>query len=150
MPQKLKTALFDIDGTLANIDHRRNILDENPHNWKDFFAAMGDDTPNLKIVDLYKLVWSSEEYECIIISGRPEQYRELTEQWFTWNSIPFDRLIMRPEKDQRADYVIKEEILNQLKAEGKEIAFVVDDRQSVVDMWRRNGITCLQCDNHDF
>lgn len=145
----MKTVLFDIDGTLANIDHRRPILKNDPHNWKDFFAAMGDDTPNQEIIDLYKLMWSSDRYECIVVSGRPEQYRQLTEQWFTWNHIPFNRLIMRPEKDQRPDHVVKEEILNTLHDEGKKIAFVVDDRQSVVDMWRRNGLLCLQCADAD-
>ena len=26
------------------------------------------------------------------------------------------------------------------------VLFVVDDRQRVVDMWRAEGITCLQCE----
>lgn len=145
----MKTVLFDIDGTLANIDHRRPILEKDPHNWQDFFAAMGDDTPNKAVVDLYSLLWASEHHECIIVSGRPEDYRKVTEQWFIWNNIPFDRLIMRPKNDTRADHIIKEEILNTLLSEGKEIAFVVDDRQSVVDMWRRNGLTCFQCYDYD-
>lgn len=141
-----KIVLFDIDGTLANIDHRRSILDRDPHNWKEFFASMGDDTPNKAVVDLYSLLWASDKHECIIVSGRPEDYRKITEQWFIWNNIPFDRLIMRPKNDSCSDHVIKEEMLKTLLAEGKEIAFVVDDRQSVVDMWRRNGLTCFQCD----
>ena len=45
---------------------------------------------------------------------------------------------------------IKKEILGKLKAENKDILFVVDDRQQVVNMWRDNGITCLQCDKGDF
>lgn len=149
MTNSYKTVLFDIDGTLANIEHRRPILEKDPRNWKGFFAAMGDDTPNKAVVGLYSLLWASDEHECIIISGRPEDYRKVTEQWFIWNNIPFDRLIMRKKNDDRADYLIKEEMLKTLLAEGKEIAFVVDDRQSVVDMWRRNGLTCFQCDDYD-
>lgn len=145
MRKNMKVVLFDIDGTLANIDHRRPILEKDPHNWKDFFTAIGDDIPNQEIVDLYKIVCASNHYECIIVSGRPEQYRQVTEQWLTWNHISFYRLMLRPENDQRPDHVIKEEILSKLNDEGKKISFVVDDRQSVVDMWRRNGIVCLQC-----
>ncbi|MBL4618367.1 MAG: hypothetical protein JKY46_11795 [Robiginitomaculum sp.] len=141
----MKVVLFDIDGTLVNIEHRRSILQNDPHDWKSFFAAMGDDTPNTAVVNLYLLLWASDEYDCIILSGRPENYRAMTEQWFIWNAIPFDRLILRSKNDNRADHIVKEEILNTLLAEGKEIAFVVDDRQSVVDMWRRNGLTCFQC-----
>jgi hypothetical protein len=44
----------------------------------------------------------------------------------------------------------EQDILDALKAEGKDILFAVDDRQQVVDMWRRNGITCLQCDEGQF
>ncbi len=51
---------------------------------------------------------------------------------------------MRPEKDYRPDYIIKEEILMQLKDEGFWPDLVIDDRQTVVDMWRRNGIICLK------
>lgn len=145
----VKTVLFDIDGTLADISHRRPILEKDPRAWGAFFAIMGDDTPNKAVVDLYNLIWASKQHECIIVTGRPNDYRKITEQWFIWNHIPFDRLIMRPKNDNRADHIIKEEMLNTLIAEGKEIAFVVDDRQSVVDMWRRNGLTCFQCDNYD-
>lgn len=144
-----KTVIFDVDGTLADIDHRRPILERDPHDWKNFFDAMGEDTPNAAVVALYQLVWNSDDYLCVIVSGRPESYRTLTEQWLTWNGIPYDRLIMRSTSDQRADHVIKEEILDRLLSEGSEIAFVVDDRKSVVEMWRRRGITCFQCEDYN-
>lgn len=57
---------------------------------------------------------------------------------------------MRPANDHRPDDIIKQEMLDKLKAEGHDIWFVVDDRQRVVDMWRRNGITVLQCAPGDF
>ena len=57
---------------------------------------------------------------------------------------------MRPEGDYRPDYQVKQEMLNSLKAEGFEVLFTVDDRKQVVDMWRRNGITCLQCAEGNF
>ena len=113
MPKKV--ILFDIDGTLADIAHRRGHLDQDKPDWKSFNAEMGGDTPNAPIVTLYKSLWT-----------------------------------LRPDNDFRADHIIKEEILNRLLAAGKIIEFVVDDRQQVVDMWRRNGITCLQCDIGDF
>lgn len=106
--------------------------------------------PNISIVTLYKTLWESGDYEVIIVTGRNEQYRRITEQWLTWNDIPFVRMLMRADNDNRADHIIKQEILNGLLAEGKDIAFTVDDRQQVVDMWRSNGITCLQCDVGDF
>ncbi len=145
-----KTILFDIDGTLADIKHRRSFLDQDKPDWKSFNAAMGDDAPNTAIIEFYETLWNIAKYELILISGRSEEHRKLTEQWLIWNKIPFSTIKMRSHNDFRADHIIKEEILKSLLSEGKDILFVVDDRQQVVDMWRRNGITCLQCDVGDF
>ena len=139
------TALFDIDGTLATIDHRRPLLDGEKPNWKAFNSLMGDDTPNQPVVELYKTLWDSKKYQLILVSGRSEDHRRITETWLIWNSIPFDRLMMRPYNDFSPDFEVKQRILDQLRIEGYEISFVVDDRDSVVEMWRSNGITCLQC-----
>lgn len=147
---KKPTILFDIDGTIADIEHRRKFLEQDKPDWRAFNNAMGDDTSNAPVVELYKTLWESKKYEIILVSGRGEESRKITEQWLTWNEIPFDRLLMRPLKDFRADTLIKEEILDKLRSEGKNILFTVDDRQQVVDMWRKNGITCLQCDVGDF
>lgn len=139
-----KVVIFDLDGTLANIEHRRKLLEQDNKNWKPFFAAMGDDVINEAILELYILVSSSLTHRSIIVTGRSEEHRKLTEQWLVWNGVPFDELIMRKRYDYRSDHVIKEEILDELLAAGHDISFVVDDRQSVVDMWRRRGIACLQ------
>ncbi len=146
----MKTIIFDIDGTLADIKHRRIFLEQESPNWAAFNDAMGDDTPNTPVVALYKTLWNSREYDLVLTSGRSEKDRKMTEQWLTWNEIPFGRLEMRQDKDNRADHIIKKEILDKLRTEGKDILFAVDDRQQVVDMWRKNGITCLQCDVGDF
>ena len=144
--------LFDIDGTLADITHRRHHV-EGKHtrqDWKTFFAEMGDDTVNEPVADLYRTLLEAGRHELVIISGRPDNFRKLTEQWLVWNGIEFDRLLMRQADDTRPDTEIKKDILDLLRTEGRDIAFAVDDRDCVVDMWRENGITCLQCNYGDF
>jgi phosphoglycolate phosphatase-like HAD superfamily hydrolase len=142
--------IFDIDGTLANIVHRRSHLDQTPPNWRAFNDAMGADVPNEAVVSLYRALHTGGLYDLVLVTGRNEAFRKVTEQWLIWNEIPFTQLLMRADHDSRADHIIKEELLDQLLAQGKRIAFTVDDRQQVVDMWRRRGITCLQCDVGDF
>ncbi len=146
----MKTVIFDIDGTLADIAHRRHHVSDGRSNWAAFNQAMGDDTPNDAIVSLYQTLWKSGAYNLEIVTGRNERFRDITERWFVWNEIPFTRITMRADNDHRADHIIKEEILNRFLAQKHEIEFAVDDRQQVVDMWRRNGIICLQCDVGDF
>lgn len=146
----MKTVLFDIDGTLADIEHRRSFLRRNSPDWKQFNAEMGSDTPNQPIVQLYLVLWESSKYNIELVTGRNEEFRKITENWLVWNEIPFNKIHMRKDKDNRPDHIIKKEILDELLKSGYEIEFVVDDRQQVVDMWRANGIVCLQCDVGDF
>ena len=146
----MQTVIFDIDGTLADIEHRRPFLDSDRPDWARFNAAMGEDTPNGPVVDLYKTLWASGVYDLQIVTGRNEAFRKVTETWLIWNGIEFNRVLMRADKDNRPDNIIKGEILEQLRKEGRDIAFAVDDRQQVVDMWRANGVMCLQCDVGDF
>lgn len=145
-----KVVLFDVDGTLADIEHRRGFVTGDNNDWGRFNDAMGDDTPNQPVVDLYRTLWHSGDYQLILVTGRNERFRKLTGQWLTWNDIPFDRMLMRGDEDNRADHLVKRDILQALQQEGLDIAFAVDDRQQVVDMWRANGVTCLQCDVGDF
>ena len=146
----MKTVIFDIDGTLADIAHRRGFLDSDRPDWFRFNDAMGKDTPNVPVVELYQTLWNSGVYDLQIVTGRNERFRKVTETWLTWNEIPFNRVSMRADKDQRPDNIIKGEILEMFRKEGRDIAFAVDDRQQVVDMWRENGVLCLQCDVGDF
>lgn len=141
----MQTILFDIDGTLANLNGREKFIHQPRADWKSFNAHMDEDIPNVAITALYRALYESGKFEIILVSGRQERYRKLTETWLTWHELPFQRLIMRADKDMRHDWEVKQDILHQLQSEGKEILFTVDDRQSVVDMWRANGITCLQC-----
>jgi phosphoglycolate phosphatase-like HAD superfamily hydrolase len=146
----MKTVIFDVDGTLSDTTHRRNFVEKGERNWAEFNARMGEDVINTAVVELYRTLWDSQKYDIIIVTGRSEAFRKVTEQWLVWNHIPFNRLLMREAKDNRQDSIVKQDILDALKAEGKDILFAVDDRQQVVDMWRRNGITCLQCDEGQF
>lgn len=142
--------IFDLDGTLVNISLRRAHLEKKPPDWKSFDSDIGTDTLNTPIFELYKILWDARRHDLVIISGRKESQRDQTEKWLTWNSVPFRELFMRASGDFRPDHVVKEEILHALVKEGCRVLFVVDDRQQVVDMWRRHGITCLQCAEGNF
>ena len=145
-----KTIIFDIDGTLADLNGRDKFLHNGTKDWESFNAHMDQDLPNTPIIELYRTLYASQRYEIILVSGRQERFRKVTGTWLTFHNIPFDTLLMRKNTDIRHDCEVKQDILKSLQAQGKEILFTVDDRQSVVDMWRANGITCLQCDKGDF
>ena len=144
-----KAVIFDIDGTIANNDERQKILKDNVHNWQNFFNEMGNDSVNKAISEIYNIIKKTKKYKMLIVTGRPETYRKITEQWLIWNRIEYDNLYMRSENDCRSDVDVKREILQKIR-EQYDVSFVFDDRRSVVQMWREEGLVCFQCFDHDY
>lgn len=142
--------LFDLDGTLADNSHRQHLVSGDRKDWNAFFDAQERDIPNDPIVTLYRTLFESKKFDIFVVTARPERYRLKTERWFADHEIPLGRMLMRVDGDRRSDEIIKREMLAQLKQEGSLPLFVVDDRAGVVKMWRGQGITCLQCADHDF
>jgi len=87
----------------------------------------------------------------IFVSGREDKYREETLKFFEKNDLNEpDELFMRPTGDTRKDSILKKEIYdNHIKGKYN-IKYVLDDRDSVVEMWREQGLTCLQVAPGDF
>jgi predicted kinase len=136
--------IFDIDGTLANCSHRLHHVTAGSKNWDAFFAGAKDDLPHREIVDLAQILHAAGK-TILLVSGRPEKIRVDTEQWMTEQDVHYERLYMRPDGDHRADTLVKSQILDGILADGYEIDFVVDDRPTVVQVWRERGLVCLQC-----
>lgn len=137
--------VFDMDGTISNLNHRlRFITDRNPKDWDSFFDSVGGDSLNEWSLQLAQAL-NLDGWDIVISSGRPERTRQATEQWLNKHSFPFKELhLVRSDGDHAADDLLKEQWLKTYPR-ANDIAFVIDDRQRVVDMWRRNGLVCLQC-----
>ena len=141
--------IFDIDGTLANNSHRRHYIAREEKDWVSFNSASEDDIPNPPIVTLLQGM-KTLGYRIIVSTARFERERIRTEKWLRDHDILYHDLFMRPDGDFRHDYLVKEDMLRDLQIGREGILFVVDDRTSVVEMWRRNGLTVLQCAKGDF
>lgn len=82
----------------------------------------------------------------IFLTGRPDSYRNQTEEWLEKHDAKNPYLLMRKEGDWREDTVIKHEIYQKNIEPHYNILFAVDDKKSVIDMWRAIGLTALHCD----
>ena len=51
----MKTYIFDIDGTIANTEHRQHFIRHRPYNWESWFAVAHKDVPYWEIVDLMEI-----------------------------------------------------------------------------------------------
>ena len=50
--------IFDIDGTLMNIDHRRHYVEGDKKDWKSFVDNIKHDTPNYPVVNILCILQS--------------------------------------------------------------------------------------------
>lgn len=149
----MKTVIFDLDGTLALIDHRRHWLDKQQHpelssneRWRRFFSACIDDQPNAPVIHILREL--CRNFRIVILSGRSDEVRKETELWLEKNAIAYDEFKMRRADDFTADEQLKRDWLAEI---GPSNVFAVfDDRDKVVAMWRAAGLTCFQVANGNF
>lgn len=126
--------IIDIDGTLAHMSGR------SPYD----IEKVSTDTLDQDIKDLYEMI--PEHIDVVIMSGRSSEAREATEEWLEKHGINYDMLLMRAKDDVRKDYIVKKELYEKGVKKFYNVLFAIDDRQQVVDMWRAQGIKCLQVD----
>ena len=134
--------VFDIDGTLANIEHRLDYVRSKPKNWKAFDAGIPNDVVNPHVAEAFHSLKAAGN-EIIFASGRNERSRDATMKWLQdnrfWNYTA--KLYMRKADDFRGDDIVKREILDEIVADwGRKPDMVFDDRPRVVRMWRDEGI----------
>lgn len=145
----MRTIVFDVDGTLADIEWRRHWVMNKPKNWKAFFAAQHEDPPHEEIVWLAKTLYTPDT-RIIICSGRSAEFRVVTETWLNEQGIAFDALFMRPLNDRRPDFEVKVELLEEIRFHYGEPYLWVDDRKTVVEAIRKQGVRVLQVCEGDY
>ena len=141
--------IIDIDGTIANGDHRLHHIQKDPKDWDTYFLACDADA---RIEHMWQLVTAIAVTQAAIIyvSGRSDICREQTENWLDRHGFPCDELYMRKQGDHRNDDVLKIEMLARVRADGYEPIMAFDDRNRVVKAWRDAGIPCAQVAEGDF
>ena len=144
-----KAIIVDLDGTLCDVEHRVHHVHSKPKNWKAFNQAMDQDQPYFWCIELIAAM-KARGYKVFFVTGRDENFREMTESWLAKHKVEFDELHMRKKADFREDSEVKEEIYVKKIEKRAQVLFVVDDRKSVVERWRKLGLTCLQCAPGDF
>lgn len=148
--------IFDLDGTLALIQHRRHFVerDRGTQDWRSFYAACSNDEPNSPVI---RVMESLRRFADVwIFSGRSDEVRLQTVEWLvkytSFAESDFDSafgtqdvLTMRAEGDYTPDDVLKRQWLDAMLIDDRRrLVAAFDDRDRVVQMWRDAGVTCFQ------
>lgn len=142
-PTLPRAIIVDIDGTVAQMEGR------NPFDWE----LVGTDKPKAPIIDIVRRF--AQTHRVIFMSGRDGVCEDKTVDWLNINVITKEfwpwELFMREQGDNRKDSIVKRELFDSHVRGKFYIDFVLDDRDQVVEMWRRDlGLVCLQVDYGDF
>lgn len=132
--------IVDIDGTVADGTGVRNMYDPTKYHL---------DKPKQEVIRLVQDEAYQLRTEILLVSGRHEDFREVTEEWlFQHVKVPF-KLFMR--QDRERDDSVEKYLLFHNNIRGNwNPKYVLDDRDRVVDMWRSIGLLTLQVERGDF
>lgn len=148
-----KIVIVDIDGTISEVGDRIRFLQQEPKDWDSFYEACHEDQPIFPIIDLVDFLF--DNYQIVFCTGRMESVLEKTLDWMSKHFInPLfhteSRILMRKDGDLRHDTEVKPELLKEANINCNDVAFILEDRNSMVQRWRELGFKCLQVNDGNF
>lgn len=154
--------ICDLDGTIA-LDHKRAHYLHGPNcdnvscsclpkdrRWDVYFDACDTDEPNRGVITLLQRMHRDGDIKVTILSGRSMSVIDKTLAWLKLHQVPFNHLQMRSVQDRTQDDVLKLEWAKVLNLTPANTFFVLEDRQRVVNAWRKAGFRCLQVADGNF
>lgn len=153
--------IIDIDGTLANNDHRRVFLQDNARDWESFYRAdlVEKDPPYPDAQRSMEGLVRVPDSKMVILTGRPERLRETTSIWLKrhYNVISIEpdegdflngphrpgvaQMFMRSNRDFRFASVYKEGKVKWLHKVSNDKSFVfIDDDERCYDVYHQYGM----------
>ena len=130
--------IVDMDGTLCDVSAVAHLLAE-PDGFTAFHNACAQCPPHQAVVE-WCVDYHNRGHAILIVTGRDEWSRELTEQWLSEHlPVPVAGLHMRADKDYRSNITVKREIHGTL-AQSYDIRAAIDDDPEVVGLWQEFGI----------
>lgn len=143
--------VFDLDGTLADCEHRVHHItgkDATEKNYDAFYDACVDDLPIPETLDIMRtLIRVGHDVE--IWTGRSDRVRKQTLAWLGKQLGQYATdlvVVMRRDGDFTPDVELKRKWLND---HGKP-DLVFEDRARMAEMYRAEGIRVYQVDAGDF
>lgn len=137
-----RAVMTDLDGTLALATHRRYSQ----------FEHVSTDTPDPFVRDILFNLTQNDERALIVVTGRPDldNCRSDTEQWIQEVAdLPLELLLMRDANDHSPDTLVKQRLFRENIVGQYTVDLVLEDKPSLVKMWRNEGLRCYEVANNE-
>jgi FMN phosphatase YigB (HAD superfamily) len=142
-----KWIVVDLDGTLCDCAHRVHLAQAKQ--WDEFHKGIAEDKVREDVATFLDITRKDLAIRVLLCTGRNEQYRIQTLNWLQEKRLwDFDAIVMRPKDNHESDYVLKVRLVDEFfggRAKAlDQVAFVLDDRDRVVQSFRDAGYRCWQ------
>lgn len=113
-------------------------LEETICDWKN---GNLEEVPNEPIHIIYEALYSTykDHIDLFLISRRSEDYRSEIEEWLNDHGFYYNELFMRDNNDRRNEYLIKADIVDEIK-KTHEIVAAFDNIRSSFRVWSTNDV----------
>jgi len=142
----MRIAIFDLDGCLSNDLHRRVYLPDQglvaeARDYDRYNTMCSHDKP------CNQIEWAKAQVgmHVVVVTARPESFREETALWINRLLGGKYTLLMRPSGDLRRSPELKVWMLEQAGIAACDVAAAFDDRPDVLRAYERYGIKQLWC-----
>jgi phosphoglycolate phosphatase-like HAD superfamily hydrolase len=130
--------IFDVDGTLANVDPYLHLVRGSNKDYDAFHEASIDALPNLDVVQMLNNA-VADRHAILVVTSRKDKWRGLTSMWLAKNNLRSHALFMRADDDHRPDYEVKKDILEKINSHWN-VVHAIDDNPSVIKLWEDHSI----------
>ena len=144
---KQSAHIYDVDGTLANVDPYLHYVRGSNKDYDAFHEASIDALPNIEVLEMLNNS-VSDGHSILIVTSRKEKWRGLTSMWLAKNNIRSHALFMRADDDHRPDYEVKEDILKKIENYWN-VLHTVDDNPNVIRLWEDHDIPTTKIGSWD-
>jgi FMN phosphatase YigB (HAD superfamily) len=139
--------IFDVDGTLANVDPYLHLVRGSNRDYNAFHEASIDALPNLDVVEMLNNA-VADRHSILVVTSRKEKYRGLTSMWLAKNNIRSHGLFMRSNDDNRPDYEAKKDMLDKISSLWN-VVHAIDDNPNVIKLWEDHDIPTTKIGSWD-
>ena len=144
---KPTAVIFDVDGTLANVDPFLYHVRGPKKDYDAFHEASVDALPNFDVVTMLNHA-AADGHSIIVVTARREHWRPHTSMWMARNNIRSHAMFMRGNEDYRPDYEVKKDILDRIISTW-DVVHAVDDNPHVIKLWEEHGISTTKIGEWD-
>lgn len=129
-----KAVFFDLDSTVANTEHRSDVLGGESHeSWVTYSRFCLGDTPIEGTVAAVRL-FHDQGFDIHMVSGRNAEAEHETRAWLDHHSVPFHHLRLRAADDIRNNALYKVEYIRHQRSLGVEVVLFFEDQVKVAQI----------------